>query len=410
MPDQGLLITEEESCEINRKPLVQTTAPRSRRQPELDALRGLLLIGMTLTHLPTHASYYSYQPLGFVAAAEGFILVSALLTGRIYGRIFEKQGIGSVIRKLGSRATKLYSYHLALLAVAFTVVAAIAVHTQQPALQGLLDFYLVHRAAAVWSSVALIYCPPLLDILPMYIAFLLLTPLPLYIGRRWGWRLALAPSAMIWLAAQFGLRETIYAHVVRWTGLSVPLQNLGAFNLYAWQFLWIFGLWMGAGATERVARRLTSRWMVAISFLVTAAFFVMRFHLLPYFSAHPVDQGPTWLLFDKWHLGVLRMLNFAALGVLFAAARPYLARWLAVQPLVLLGKSSLEVFCVHLLFCFGALSLVGDGAGAPVGRQLGIIIITFTGLYTVAYLRAQQKSNQSGAAPHAGPQTVLNAG
>jgi hypothetical protein len=365
---------------------------RSQRQPELDALRGLLLIGMTLTHLPTHASLYAYQPFGFVAAAEGFILVSAMLTGRIYGRTLPSDGIRVVARRLWERAAKLYSYHLLLLLVAFTVVAFLAVKQQQPALQGLLDFYLAHRGLAVVSSALLIYCPPLLDILPMYIVFLLLTPVALFIGRRWGWRYVLAPAALLGVAAQFGLREMIYTHLVQWTGFAVPLQNMGAFNLYAWQFLWAVGLWLGTGASERVAERFTSRASVAAALVVAVAFFIMRYQLIPYLAAHPVDQGESGLfLFDKWHLGIARVLNFTALGILFASARSYVSRWMAIEPLVVLGQSSLEVFSVHLLFCFAALAWIGDGIGSPFRDQAGVIVVTFTGLYALAYYRLERK-------------------
>jgi hypothetical protein len=344
---------------------------------------------MTLTHLPTRASYYTYQPLGFFAAAEGFILVSAVLTGRIYGRLFETEGMKSVVKRLGQRAAKLYTYHLGLLAVAFTVVATIAVKTRQPALQGLIDFYLAHHALAVGSSLLLVYCPPLLDILPMYIVFLLLTPPVLYAARRWGWIYVLAPAVLVWLAAQFGLREAVYTHMVHWTGLHIPPQNLGAFNLYAWQLLWIGGMGMGAGIPQPIARRLSSRPAVIASLVLAVAFFVMRYHLLPYLAIHPVDQGAHSMLFDKWQLGPIRLLNFGALVLLVTTARPHLARWLTAEPLVVLGQSSLEVFSVHLLFCFAALAWVGDGAGAPFRDQLGIIVVTFTGLFALAYYRWQ---------------------
>jgi hypothetical protein len=364
---------------------------RSQRQPELDALRGILLIGMTLTHLPTHASYFSNQPLGFVAAAEGFIFVSALLTGRIYERLLTTDGIHEVLRKLWARAARLYLYHLLLLLVAFTVVAMLAVKTHQPALQGLLDFYLAHRWLAVGSSVLLLYCPPLLDILPMYIVFLLLTPLAMWIGQRWSWRYVLAPSAVVWLGAQFGLRQFIYARMVHGTGLPVPLQDMGAFNLYAWQFLWMMGLWFGRGVPRQLANRLLSRTAAVTALVIAAVFFVLRYRPIPYLVAHPVDQGTLWMLFDKWQLGPIRLLNFAALALLFAYVRPYLAERMAVKPLVVLGQSSLEIFSVHLLFCFAALAWVGDGAGAPFRDQLGIIVITFTGLFSVGYYRFEKK-------------------
>jgi hypothetical protein len=57
----------------------------SDRLWELDALRGLMLVLMTLTHMPTGFAHYLSQPFGFVSAAEGFVLLSALLSGRVYG-------------------------------------------------------------------------------------------------------------------------------------------------------------------------------------------------------------------------------------------------------------------------------------------------------------------------------------
>jgi hypothetical protein len=125
----------------------------------------------------------------------------------------------------------------------------------------------------------------------------------------------------------------------------------------------------------------------------------MRYQLIPIFAAHPVDQGQAWLLFDKWHLGILRVMNFSALAILFAAARPRIARWLAVEPLVVLGQSSLEVFTVHLLFCFGALAWIGNGEGAPFRSQISIIVITFTGLYTLAYYRFQRRRQAKSTKP-----------
>jgi hypothetical protein len=101
------------------------------------------------------------------------------------------------------------------------------------------------------------------------------------------------------------------------------------------------------------------------------------------------------VLFDKWQLGVLRLLNFAALAVLFVALRRYIARPLARTPLGLLGKHSLEVFCVHVLFCFVALSLIGSGTEAPALCQATILVIALSGMYAVAYLLSQQKRQAS---------------
>jgi hypothetical protein len=357
----------------------QLKARGSQRLPELDALRGLMLTLMTLAHLPTQAQVITNQQLGFVSEAEGFVFLSAFLTGRIFGRIASESGFSMVIRRLWTRALRLYGYHLFLLGIAFTAVATIAIHTGRPGLEGLLDFYLAHPIHAVWSAIPLIYCPPLLDILPMYIVFLLATPIALYLGRHWTWKLVLIPSGFLWLMAQFGLRTAMYARLIHLVGIQIPLNEMGAFDLFAWQFLWAVGLWIGAGAPGTTLKVLTSKMCVIAALLVATAFFFARHPIL-----HIDVDGARWFRFiDKWHLGAFRLLDFSSLAILFAVSRSWLARWLTIAPLVALGKASLEVFCAHLLFCFAALSLAGEGT-LPAWIQSALIVITLISLYMVA--------------------------
>jgi hypothetical protein len=339
-----------------------------------------MLLLMTLAHLPTHFQVVTNQQLGFVSEAEGFVFLSAFLTGRIFGRIAIESGFPTVIKRLWTRALRLYGYHLVLLGIAFTVIAAVALHTGRPSLKGLLDFYLAHPHHAVPGALLLVYCPPLLDILPMYIIFLLATPVALYFASRWSWKLVLIPSGLIWVFAQFGLRAGIHAHMVQSAGLQIPLNEMGAFDLLAWQFLWAVGLWIGAGSPANVINVLTSKRTVLAALPVAAGVFLLRHPLL-----HVQFNGAFWsALIDKWHLGALRLLDFSSLAILFAVSRSWLARWLTISPLVSLGKASLEVFCAHLLFCFAAISLVGRGTHLPASMQSVLIAITLIGLYMVA--------------------------
>src|ERR1051326_6553288 len=165
------------------------------RRVELDALRGLMLVWITLTHLPTAASTYVNQPFGFVSAAEGFIFLSALFTGRIYFRQAEHDGYLPMVRKLWTRTLRLYGYHGLLLVFVFLVAVPIASRGNRPGLHNLLDFYFMAGARqAITEAALLIYRPPLLDILPMYIIFLALTPLGLLLARRIGWKPILAAA------------------------------------------------------------------------------------------------------------------------------------------------------------------------------------------------------------------------
>src|ERR1700678_728691 len=103
-----------------------------QRRPELDALRGLFLVWMTLTHLPTHLSDLVNQPFGFISSAEGFVFLSALLVAQLSIRMAEENS-GAAHAKLWKRAFRVYGYHLILLAMAFTAGAAFAARTHRPA-------------------------------------------------------------------------------------------------------------------------------------------------------------------------------------------------------------------------------------------------------------------------------------
>src|ERR1700723_2710980 len=138
---------------------------RTGRRIEMDAMRGVMLVWIALTHLPTAASSWVNQPFGFVGAAEGFIFLSALFTGRIYFRMAEHDGYRAMTRKLWGRTLRLYGYHVLLLAFAFLVAVPIATHGDRPGLHNLLDFYfMVGAKQAVTESALLIYRPPMLDI------------------------------------------------------------------------------------------------------------------------------------------------------------------------------------------------------------------------------------------------------
>ena len=168
-----------------------------QRRHDLDALRGILLVLMTVTHLPTRLSAYSNELLGFVAAAEGFVFLSACIAGSSYLPQLLEHGAQHVRSRLWTRALKLYGYHLALLLFAFTIAAAFAALSGRPALRNLLSFYFDSPAVAIVGGPLLLYQPPLFDILPMYIIFLAFTPLLLEVVSKRGWRGVLSASVLV---------------------------------------------------------------------------------------------------------------------------------------------------------------------------------------------------------------------
>jgi hypothetical protein len=129
--------------------------------------------------------------------------------------------------------------------------------------------------------------------------------------------------------------------------------------MLAWQFLWVVGLWMGWGrAMERPVQPTPfPRWAVAGALAYAGVHLVWR-HAV---GQSPFPHDPTLaVLYDKWQLGPLRLLNLMALLLLALHFGPALShrlpRWRALE---MLGQASLPVFCAHLVLAILALAAFG---------------------------------------------------
>jgi hypothetical protein len=340
--------------------MTPTPAPAAdRRLWEIDALRGLMLVLMTVTHIPTRFSNPLGQPFGFVSAAEGFVLLSGFMAGMVYAQKQLRAGDEAMRGAFLARAFKIYLSQAALLLFMLTIVALIGVATRQEAITDLVSYFLEQPMNALVGGLLLLYNPPLLDILPMYVLFMIASPVLLLHGFERGWRGILAASAALWLAALFGASEALYGVIVALTGLQVPLDQTGAFEWLAWQFLWVIGLWIGAqqAAGRPVQAAPFPSWAVALAVAIAVLHLVWR---------HAVGQAPFGanealnLLYDKWSLGPLRLLDLFALIVVTMHFGP---RWAARAPrprwLELLGRQSLPVFCAHVVLAALVLALLG---------------------------------------------------
>jgi len=162
----------------------------------------------------------------------------------------------------------------------------------------------------------------------------------------------------------------------RYFGVGIPLNEMGAFDLWAWQFLWLVGIWMGVRwAKDQLPLTRVARLLTIPASVVFLALLVVR-----YVTLRGFDFGSYEMCFDKWHLGVVRLIDFGAIGVRLIRARSYL-KPLSIRPLVLLGQSSLQAFCTHLFFCFAGLTLLGNASMLKPWEQLGIAAITLLAMF-----------------------------
>jgi hypothetical protein len=322
-----------------------------KRFIEFDVLRGVLLLMMVIDHSPSSLRLLTDQPLGFFTTAECFVFVSAFLAGMIFRKRAEKLGFAAARSSSISRAGRIYRAHL--FTVGFAFVLGSLFLPELPGIKNLLDHYLMNPWAAIGGSLALLFRPPLMDILPMYILFSLLTPAAFWAAHRWGWRTVLLVSLSVWFIAQAHVRDMLLN-----TFDGLPFIQLGPFDLLAWQLLWVGGLFIGKRFQENNALLPRSRLVRLLLLILAITFLSWRWCSIA-FGPDPVTG--TWLL-DKWHLGPLRLINFIVAASVVATFLKYLNRWeMPLRPLFLIGRHMLPVFCSQICLSVLLIGLTDSG-------------------------------------------------
>lgn len=306
---------------------------------------------MVINHTPSPIRELTTQPLGFVSAAEAFVFVSACLCGLIFSRKFKSGGLAELQLLARRRVRQIYLCHLLTLLFCFAVIGQLLGH--QTPFYNMIHPYLERPTTAALSALLLLYQPPLLDILPMYLAFMLVTPPVMGVAARAGWLPILVSSLLLWLAAQNGLKEWL---VDSFAGGWLVVDP-GAFNPLSWQLLWIGGLFLGHHLQRdrrRAALALPKVFWPVLAGLALF-FFCWRWPWIPVY----VDLGSYDWLLDKWRLGPLRLLNFLALLYLALWLGPYLVKTLSfLKPLAPLGRNLLPLFCIHVCFSLLAVGFI----------------------------------------------------
>jgi hypothetical protein len=328
------------------------------------------------------------------------------MVGQLEHRVEQRSGWAGTVRDLSKRTLRVYLYHGALLVVAFTLVAEFGVQFHRQALVNLLSYYLSSPRQAIIAAALLEYRPSLLDILPMYVIFMALTPLARAIARRWSWDPVIYASIAVWIAAQFGLRGWLYRQGDLF-GLSVPETSTGAFDLYGWQLLWMVGLALGSIYADAISGESASSqdsgarippWVLKLSIVLAVCFFCLRYLPLDRW----MDKNVYAWLIDKWHLGPARVINFSALTIVLVRFGARIAALPIFKPLLLLGQASIEVFSVHVLFCLAGNALSRDAdPNLPWQQQVLLLVVTISALFLTGWahrLRVDEKKRTQVAA------------
>lgn len=308
----------------------------------LDSIRGLLLLQMTLDHFGRPISYYLYQCFGFFSAAEGFFFLSGfvgMLAATSKGVKDPKQSW------MRWRAFKTWRYHIVTL-----VSLCLAAWLFLPRVGDLFKSIYSHPASGSAFSLLLANTPEYLDVLPLYVIFLLagsfVFPLFTRAARKRQVLCLWLPALALWIAAQFGLRDACNGFFPQWI-------HHGDFDPFGWQFVYFSGA--ATASWWRIARRDESAGnALAINAVrrATPAIIVLLVFCFLWSHQFIALAEPASFWTSKVHVGPLRFANFFTFMLLICAV---VRRWPALldfRATNVMGRHSLDVYTAHIMLIY----------------------------------------------------------
>src|ERR1700733_12466928 len=371
-------------------PAQVVTAERDLR---LDLFRGVALWLIFLDHIPENIlNWFTIRNYGFSDATEIFIFISGYTAAFVYGRAMRERGFLVASARILRRAWQIYVAHIFLFTIFLAEIAYVAATFQNPLYaeeMRILDF-LKQPDVTVFEALILKFKPVNMDVLPLYIVLLLLFP-PMLFLLLWQPAFALAGSALV--------------YVLTWSfDFNLPAYPNGVwfFNPFAWQLLFVFGAWCALGGARRLAAVLHSRTILAIA----VAYLIFAFAITLTWYIEPLSRFvPNWLSewmypIDKTNLDVLRFAHFLALAAIMVRFVP--RDWPALkspllQPAILCGQHSLEIFCLGVFLAFAGQFIISEWSGGPLVQTaislLGILIMIAVASLLTWYKRMEGRSS-----------------
>jgi hypothetical protein len=355
-------------------------AVRIERDVRVDVFRGLALLIIFIDHVAGNVLIrFTLTSMGFSDAAEAFVLLAGFSAALAYGAVMDRRGWVTGSAQVVARIWKLYLAHLALFVFTAVAVAFMAVQFGNPLYYehvSILPFF-QDPATTILQTVALLFLPNYLDILPLYIVLLALLP-ALWVLARLAPAIAIVTSVAIYVAAwQFG-----------WALPNLSTGGVWFFNPFAWQLIFTVGVVAGHALMSGVALP-RSPWLtsVAVAVVVFGLVSAAPWAVIAGFEGAVLPD--EWRLdLDKTNLSLWRFAHALSLAYLVAAHVPRDAAWLRGTigtQLERAGRHSLP------LFCFGViLSLLGTFALTEIGRgwvmQFAVNFVGISSLLLMAFV------------------------
>ncbi|HDZ9326600.1 OpgC domain-containing protein [Vibrio cholerae] len=360
-----------------------------KRIPALDSIRGLLLVLITFNHLiwysggTTILQMITHEPVGVFGAAEGFIFMSGLLAGMVYSRreYTDRQAAG----KVWHRAFIIYKYHIAglFIAMLWFWLGSHYFAEQVTVFGGSFSNLPTMPFMTMLMSFLLLNKPAYLEILPLYIMYMLLFPLALYGFRRGYLKWVLALSVLIWASSGW-IQGAMLLPLFKWLSAEY-IPELGYFDPFAWQLLFFFGGALGYCKRQGELAWFHPKFVWLCAAIALVIFMGYRDLLTPL----GITKQMVYAASSKPELGWLRVLSLSVWIYLISVVIRFFPTALVYEPLSYLGRHSLQVFTWQTVLIFITapwLLTTRDSVW-----HTAIILLLCTTLWIPAWLQTQRK-------------------
>lgn len=376
----------------------------------IDGFRGIFLVFMVVIHaneiLKTVLGKLNHHYFGWVEDAQGFVFMSGLVVGLVYGSRYLRHGYAAMRKAIWTRIRTIYSHQIFLILV-FLVTMFLFLQLGDT-LPNVLHPYQNEPVLFTLLSALLVTGSVHMGILPMYIFFMMVTPFAMRLLHQQRYLTYITISVVLWAIAQTRIEDQIVTVVEHFLANSGHQIGMGIFfNIFGWQVLFFGGLLTGFLMASKQLKLdfLATNEMRVVFFICAAMFFFYgvydRIVFDDWFGSEfsqviktETDRGNfsqiyvVTFLFDLvaavWLLGPgMTDRNSVVRGVAHL-----LHKIVSFRPFVFLGQHSLHVFTAHILIVYILSSFYRNG---PPNQLIGsvLILICVAMLFVAAWLHAK---------------------
>ena len=373
----------------------------ANRDLRVDFFRGFALWLIFIDHIPGNwIAQFSLRNFALCDSTEIFVLLAGYAAGIAYGRSMDKNGWVFAGADVFRRAWVLYIAHIFLFVVFSAQVSysATALDRSDYLEEIHIDALAEAPYRAMLEALLLHFQPAYLDILPMYIALLVVFAFVMPLLRvRW---VLLALSASAYTA-------------VRITGYNLPSWTGGGwyFNPLAWQFLFMIGAVLSYRPFQLPGPK---RLYDVVSLVIVVGGVVLLWLVWP--AADIDTRMPLWaarilVSVDKQSLHPMRLLSIFALVWFVVRLVPKGAKWVQSRgalPFVLCGQHSLAVFCAGIFLSFLGRLAMEERPNWMV--QVAVNVVGAGALFAVGALAAWYRRKGAAARKDVAAEPIRSAG